>query len=123
MSTPLHVLRYALPFLLLLKRVRVHTVHNLAEREIEPRARWIQRYALNTGLSLWRSRRKCTKLERLYGIQRCGDLERIQSGQYAVADAPESGTRFGPNISCLLRFCSADSYAAPRNAVRDHATR
>jgi len=45
------VLRYALPFLLLLKRVSLlHTVHNLAEREIEPRARWIQRYALNHGV-------------------------------------------------------------------------
>src|SRR5260370_25306135 len=46
--THLHVLRYALPFLLLRKKASLlHTVHNLAEREIEPKLRWLQRYALN----------------------------------------------------------------------------
>jgi glycosyltransferase involved in cell wall biosynthesis len=45
--THLHVLRYALPSLMLLQRSScVHTVHNRAEREVEPRARLLQRYAL-----------------------------------------------------------------------------
>src|SRR5215831_17661630 len=49
--THLHVLRYALPSLLLLKHMSsLHTVHNLAEREIEPRARCIQRCAFNHGV-------------------------------------------------------------------------
>ena len=49
--THLHVLRYVLPFLLPLNKTSVlHTVHNLAEREIEPRLRWLQRYALKHGV-------------------------------------------------------------------------
>src|ERR1041384_4229197 len=49
--THLHVFRYALPSLLLLKHMSsLHTVHNLAEREIEPRARFIQRFAFKHGV-------------------------------------------------------------------------
>src|SRR5260370_30749526 len=49
--THLHVLRYALPFLLPLNKTPLlHTGHNLAEREIEPRLRWLQLYALNNGV-------------------------------------------------------------------------
>src|SRR5258708_40041971 len=40
--THMQVLRYALPLLLLIEGTSfLHTVHNLAEREIEARARWI----------------------------------------------------------------------------------
>ena len=43
--THLHVLRYALPSMLWFKRtsMSLHTVNNVVEREVEPRARWIQR--------------------------------------------------------------------------------
>ena len=71
--THLHVLRYALPSLLLLKHMSsLHTVHNLAEREIEPRARCIQRCALNHGVvPVAVSEEVALSLKRLYGIQPC----------------------------------------------------
>jgi glycosyltransferase involved in cell wall biosynthesis len=71
--THLHVLRYALPSLLLLKcSSLLHTVHNLAEREIEPRGRWIQRYALNHGVvPVAVSEEVALSVEDLYGIQQC----------------------------------------------------
>ena len=49
--THVHVLRYVLPHLLLRKpRAVVHTVHNIAEREVEPRAQWLQRLAFRSGI-------------------------------------------------------------------------
>src|ERR1700687_3594011 len=71
--THLHVLRYALPFMLLLKHASLlHTVHNMAEREVEPRARWIQRYAFNHGVvPVAVAEEVALSLERLYRIQRC----------------------------------------------------
>jgi glycosyltransferase involved in cell wall biosynthesis len=71
--THLHVLRYALPSMLLMKRVAmVHTVHNLAEREIEARARLIQRYALTHGVKpIAVAEEVAASLESLYGIHRC----------------------------------------------------
>lgn len=84
--THLHVLRYALPFLLLLKRASLlHTVHNLAEREIEPRARWIQRYALKHGVvPVAVAKEVALSLERLYGIPPCRVIPNgIPTTQYA----------------------------------------
>jgi glycosyltransferase involved in cell wall biosynthesis len=71
--THLQVLRYALPSMLLLKRASlVHTVHNLAEREIEPRARRIHRYAFNHGVvPVAVAQEVAVSLERVYGIPRC----------------------------------------------------
>jgi glycosyltransferase involved in cell wall biosynthesis len=72
--THLGVLRYALPSLLLFRRTSmfVHTVNNVAEREVEPKARWIQRYAFKHGvLPVAVAEEVAMSLERLYGIQRC----------------------------------------------------
>ena len=71
--THLHMLRYALPSLLLLRNVSsLHTVHNLAEREVEPRARCIQSYALNHGVvPVAVSEEVAISLKHLYGIQQC----------------------------------------------------
>jgi len=71
--THLHVLRYALPSLLLLRHISpLHTVHNLAEREVESRARCIQRCALKHGvLPVAVSDEVAISLKRLYGIQQC----------------------------------------------------
>src|SRR5579859_1240136 len=71
--THLHVLRYALPSMLLMKRVAmVHTVHNLAEREIEPRGRLIQRYALTHGVKpVAVAEEVAHSLGTVYGIHRC----------------------------------------------------
>jgi len=84
--THLHVLRYALPFLLLLKHASLlHTVHNLADREIEPRLRWLQRYALNHGVvPVAVAAEVAASLGRLYGIQRCSVISNgIPTGRYA----------------------------------------
>src|SRR5215475_838846 len=71
--THLHVLRYALPSLLLLRQMRtLHTVHNLAEREIEPRGRCIQNYALSHGvLPVAVSDEVALSVKQLYGVKQC----------------------------------------------------
>jgi glycosyltransferase involved in cell wall biosynthesis len=68
--THVHVMRYAFPSLLYFKpRLMVHTVNNIAEREIEPRARWIQRLAYRRGvIPVAVAREVAVSLERLYGI-------------------------------------------------------
>src|SRR5260370_39768101 len=89
--THLHVLRYALPSLLLLKRVSLlHTVHNLAEREIELRLRRLQRYAFNHGVVPVAVAEEVTlSVERLYGIQRCRVISNgIPTDYYASPQTP-----------------------------------
>jgi glycosyltransferase involved in cell wall biosynthesis len=65
-----HVLRYALPALLAIgPRAKIHTVHNVAEGEVEPRARWIQRLAFSHGIvPVSVAREVAASLERMYGI-------------------------------------------------------
>jgi glycosyltransferase involved in cell wall biosynthesis len=49
--THVHVLRYVLPHLLFRNsHTIVHTVHNIAEREVEPRAQWLQLLAFRSGI-------------------------------------------------------------------------
>ena len=69
----LHVLRYALPSMLLLRKTsQLHTVHNMAEREVEPRARWIQRYAYRRGVvPVAVAKRVAVSLKSLYGVEDC----------------------------------------------------
>ena len=91
--THLHVLRYALPSMLLMKRVAmVHTVHNLAEREIEPRARLIQRYALNHGVKpVAVAEEVAASLKSLYGIHRCQVIANcIPTDLYANPQTPRN---------------------------------
>jgi len=119
--THLHVLRYALPFLLLLKRVSLlHTVHNLAEREIEPRARWIQRYALNHGVvPVAVAKEVALSLERLYGIQRCRVISNgIPTDSYACPQTPRrewrTKERFGTDdilFVCVARFAPQKNHS------------
>src|SRR6267143_1226212 len=90
--THLHVLRYALPFMLLLRRASLlHTVHNMAEREVEPRGRWIQRYAFNHGVfPVAVGEEVALSLERLYGIQRCRVIANcIPMDCYACPQTPQ----------------------------------
>src|SRR6185312_11535875 len=69
-----HVLRYVLPYIgyshFLHKRpIMVHTVHSMAEFEVEPRARWIQRLAFRDGVVPVAVAREVSRsLVRLYGI-------------------------------------------------------
>jgi glycosyltransferase involved in cell wall biosynthesis len=71
--THLQVLRYALPSMLLLRRTfLLHTVHNLAEREIEPLARWIHRHAFRHGVvPVAVAEVVARSIKALYGIEQC----------------------------------------------------
>src|SRR4029077_15346259 len=94
--THLHVLRYALPSMLLMKcAAMVHTVHNLAEREIEPRARLIQRYALTHGVKPTAvAEEVAASLESLYGIRRCRVISNcIPTDIYANPQTPRKEWR------------------------------
>jgi len=112
--THLHVLRYALPSLLLLKRTSLlHTVHNMAEREIEPRARWIQRYAFDHGVvPVAVAEEVALSLERLYGTQQCCVISNgIPTNCYACPQTPRREWRAGEGFGdddvlfvCVARF-------------------
>jgi glycosyltransferase involved in cell wall biosynthesis len=119
--THLHVLRYALPSLLLLQRASLlHTVHNLAEREIESTARWIQRYALNHGvLPVAVAEEVALSLRRLYGIQQCRVISNgIPTDCYASPKTPRSEwrTRQGFGDDDVLFVCVA-RFAPQKNHV------
>ncbi len=126
--THLHVLRYALPFLLLCKEVSpLHTVHNLAEREIEPRLRWLQRYALNHGVvPVAVAEEVAVSLGRLYGIQRCRViLNGIPTDRYArpqvLRKQWRAGEGFGENdvlFVCVARFAPQKNHALLLKAFR-----
>ena len=91
--THLHVLRYALPSMLSFKHAaKVHTVHNLAEREAEPGTRWIQRYAFNHGVvAVAVSDEVAISLERLYGVRDCRMIANcIPTDRYA---SPQTSRR------------------------------
>ena len=119
--THLHVLRYALPFLLLRKKASLlHTVHNLAEREIEPKLRWLQRYALNHGVvPVAVAKEVAVSLGHLYGIQRCRVISNgIPTGRYARSQIPRKEWRaregFRENdvlFACVARFAPQKNHA------------
>jgi glycosyltransferase involved in cell wall biosynthesis len=119
--THLHVLRYALPSLLLLKRASLlHTVHNLAEREIEPRARWIQRYALNHGVvPVAVAEEVALSLERLYGVRQCRVISNgIPTNSYACPQTPRREWRAKEGFAdddvlfvCVARFAPQKNHA------------
>jgi glycosyltransferase involved in cell wall biosynthesis len=119
--THLHVLRYALPFLLLLKNTSLlHTVHNLAEREIEPGLRWLQRYALNHGVvPVAVAEEVAVSLGRLYGIQRCRVISNgIPIEHYGRAQTPRKNWRAREGFQdsdvlfvCVGRFAPQKNHA------------
>jgi len=91
----------------------LHTVNNIAEREVEPRARWIQNYAFRNGvLPVAVAEDVATSLERLYGIQRCRVIwNRVPTKLYAFPKIPREQWRlkegFGENdvlFACVARF-------------------
>jgi glycosyltransferase involved in cell wall biosynthesis len=94
--THIQVLRYALPSMLSLKCASLlHTVHNLAEREIEPGARWIQGYAFHNGVvPVAVAKEVARSVKRLYGIQRCQVISNgIPAEYYARPKTPRSEWR------------------------------
>jgi glycosyltransferase involved in cell wall biosynthesis len=119
--THLHVLRYALPSMMLRKRVAmVHTVHNLADREIEPRARLIQRYALTHGVEpVAVAEEVAASLGKLYGVRHCRVIANgIPTELYANPQVPRKEWRgkhgFQDNdvfFVCVARFASQKNHA------------
>jgi glycosyltransferase involved in cell wall biosynthesis len=119
--THLHVLRYALPSMLLRKRVAmVHTVHNLAEREIEPRARLIQRYALTHGVEpVAVAEEVAGSLSKLYGVRRCRVIPNcIPTDLYANPGIPRKEWRAKQGFQdsdvlfvCVARFAPQKNHA------------
>jgi glycosyltransferase involved in cell wall biosynthesis len=112
--THLHVLRYAMPFLLWRKNAGVlHTVHNLAEREIELGMRWMQGYALSHGVTpVAVAQEVAHSLERVYGVRRCQVIQNgIPTESYANPLTPRREWRaregFGQDdvlFVCVARF-------------------
>jgi glycosyltransferase involved in cell wall biosynthesis len=119
--THLHVFRYALPSLLKLKKTPLlHTVHNLAEREIEPRLRWLQRYALNHGVvPVAVADEVAVSLRRLYGIQCCRVISNgIPTDSYARPQTPRKDWREREGFTdtdvlfvCVARFAPQKNHA------------
>jgi glycosyltransferase involved in cell wall biosynthesis len=119
--THLHVFRYALPFLLLRKKASLlHTVHNLAECEIEPRLRWLQRYALKHGVvPVAVAEEVADSLGQIYEIQRCRVIPNgIPTDRYALPQIPRREWRaregFGENdvlFVCVARFAPQKNHA------------
>src|SRR5690348_14902442 len=119
--THLQVLRYALPSLLLLKHMSsLHTVHNLAEREIEPRARCIQRYALNHGVvPVAVSEEVAHSLKQLYAIQQCRVIPNgIPTNRYSRPQSTRSEWRAKEGFRddhilfvCVARFAAQKNHA------------
>lgn len=119
--THLHVLRYALPSMLLLHHSsHLHTVHNLAEREIEPRGRWIQRYAFSRGVvPVAVAQEVARSVERLYEIPRCPVIPNgIPTSHYACPRIPRAHWRAregfdNQNVlfACVARFAPQKNHS------------
>jgi glycosyltransferase involved in cell wall biosynthesis len=119
--THMQVLRYALPSMLLLKRASLlHTVHNLADREIEPGMRWLQRYALEHGvIPVAVAEEVAVSLERLYGMRGCRVISNgIPTDRYGRPQTPRKEWRaregFGDDdvlFVCVARFAPQKNHA------------
>ena len=120
--THLQVLRYALlPFMFSLKDASlVHTVHNLAEREVELRGRLVQRFAFQHGVvPIAVAAEVARSVERLYGIHTCRIISNcIPTDCYACPRTPRGEWRtkegFGSEdilFVCVARFVPQKNHA------------
>ena len=119
--THVHVMRYAFPSLVYFKpRLMVHTVNNIAEQEIEPRARWLQRLAYKRGvIPVAVAREVALSLERLYGIGSCRVVWNcIPTNLYASPETPRAIWRAKQGFSqedilfvCVARFATQKNHA------------
>ncbi len=117
--THLQVLRYVFPCLKLFKQfAALHTVHNLAEREIEPGMRWFQGYALKHGvIPVAVAEEVALSLQRTYGIPKCRVIPNcIPTESYACPKTPrrEWRAREGFAEDDVL-FASVARFAAQKN--------
>lgn len=119
--THVHVMRYAFPSLLYFKpRLMVHTVNNLAECEIEPRARWLQHLAYRRGvIPVAVAREVAASLERVYGIGNSRVVWNcIPTDLYATPQTPREVWRAKQGFSeedvlfvCVARFAPQKNHA------------
>jgi glycosyltransferase involved in cell wall biosynthesis len=124
--THVHVMRYAFPSLLYFKpRMMVHTVHSLAEREIEPRARWLQRFVYRQGvIPVAVAREVAASLERQYGIVGCRVVWNcIPTELYAYPQTKRAAWRAKQGFAaedilfvCVARFAPVKNHALLINA-------
>jgi len=124
--THVHVLRYAFPSLVYFKpRLMVHTVHNLAEREVEPRARWLQRLAYRRGvIPVAVAQEVAVSMERLYGIGNSRVVWNcIPTDVYASPQTSREEWRAKQGFSeedvlfvCVARFAAQKNHALLINA-------
>src|SRR5258706_6008601 len=118
--THLQVLRYALPTMLLLGNAKLlHTVHNLAEREIEPPARVVHRYAFSHGvIPIAVGEEVAVSMKRLYGIPQCKVIANcIPTSTYANPGvsrrqwrAQEGSAEDDVLIDCVARFSRQNNH-------------
>ena len=119
--THLQVLRYVFPPAAFLNQVSlVHTVHNLADREIEPGMRWLQGYALQHGVvPVAVAEEVALSLERVYGVSKCRVIPNgIPTRCYASAKMPRWEWRAREGFSerdilfvCVARFAPQKNHA------------
>jgi glycosyltransferase involved in cell wall biosynthesis len=124
--THVHVMRYAFPSLVYFKpRLMVHTVHNIAQREIEPRARWLQGLAYRRGvIPVAVAHEVAVSLERLYGIGNCRVVWNcIPTDLYASPQTPRQVWRAKHGFLeedilfvCVARFAPQKNHALLLNA-------
>ncbi len=119
--THVHVLRYTLPSMLYLKpALMLHTVHNLAEWEVEPRGRWLQRFAFNHGIvPVAVAQEVAASLQRLYKIPPCPVVGNcIPTDLYAFPKTPRAAWRAKEGFrdsdvlfGCVARFAPQKNHA------------
>jgi len=124
--THVHVMRYAFPSLAYFKpRLMVHTVNNIAECEIEPRARWLQRLAYRRGvIPVAVAREVAASLERVYGIGNSRVVWNcVPTDLYASPHTPRSEWRLKQGFSeddvlfvCVARFAPQKNHELLINA-------
>lgn len=110
--THLQVLRYVFPPVAFLEEASMlHTVHNLAEREIEPGMRWLQGYAFQHGVTpVAVAEEVAVSLEKVYALPKCCVIPNgIPTQRYASPKMPrwEWRAREGFAESDILFVCVA----------------
>jgi glycosyltransferase involved in cell wall biosynthesis len=120
--THLYVLRYVLPILLLRRNcVMVHTVHNVAEREVEAGTRWVNRLAFRAGVTpVTIAHAVDDSFQRLYGAQAGAMIPNgVDVAAYAHPATPRDAWRaaHGFRPDDIVYLCVGRLYAQKNHAL------
>jgi glycosyltransferase involved in cell wall biosynthesis len=120
--THLYVLRYVLPMLLLRRScVMVHTVHNVAEREVEPGTRWVNRLAFRAGVTpVTIAHAVDESVQRLYGVTSATMIPNgVDVAAYGCAATPRDAWRaaHGLRDDEIVYLCVGRLYAQKNHAL------